>query len=252
MNVNSLVSIITPCYNSSTFISQTIDSVIFQTYSNWELIIIDDCSTDNSDVIIKRYCERDSRIKYYRTEKASGSPTKPRNVGISKANGRFIAFLDSDDIWFPEKLEKQLPLFNNNSVAIVFSHYEKMSENGKCSGRVIKSSCFHSYNTLLYGNEIGCLTAIIDVDKVGKCYFQYIGHEDYAFWLSILKKGFTAQNTQSVLAAYRVRKSSVSSNKIKAIVWVWRIYRKVERIPLFISLFYLCSDLIKSVIKSLR
>ena len=250
--MNFLVSIITPCYNSSAFISQTINSVLSQTYTNWEMIIVDDCSTDNSAEIIKKYCDKDPRIKYLKTDIASGSPTKPRNMGILNAKGRFIAFLDSDDIWVSNKLELQLPLFRDNNVAIVYSYYEKMSENGIYTGRVIKSNTYHTYKTLLYGNEIGCLTAIIDVGKTGKCYFQNIGHEDYALWLSILRTNFIAKGVQCVLGFYRVRKSSVSSNKIKVISWVWHIYYKVEKLPIIVSLFYLCSDLMKSFVKSLR
>lgn len=173
--MNSLVSIITPCYNSSAFISQTIGSVISQTYSNWEMIIVDDCSTDNSAEIIQSYCEIDARVKYFKTEIASGSPTEPRNIGISKAKGRFIAFLDSDDLWLPEKLETQLPLFEYDNVVIVYSYYKKISEDGKNVSSVIKSSSFHSYKTLLYGNEIGCLTAVVDTSKVGKCFFGILG-----------------------------------------------------------------------------
>lgn len=249
--MNYLVSIITPCYNSSAFISQTIASVISQTYFNWEMIIVDDCSTDDSAIIIKSYSEIDSRIKYYKTEFASGSPTLPRNIGISKAKGRFIAFLDSDDLWLPEKLETQLPLFSDDNVVIVYSYYKRISEDGKKLSRIIKSSSFHSYRTLLYGNEIGCLTAVIDTTKVGKCFFQHVGHEDYALWLSILKKGRIAKNAGTVLAYYRVRRSSVSSNKVKAISWVWHIYYREEKLSLFASLIYLCSDLTKSFIKSM-
>lgn len=249
--MNSLVSIITPCYNSSAFISQTIASVISQNYSNWEMIIVDDCSTDNSAEIIKSYSEIDSRIKYFKTEIASGSPTTPRNIGISKAKGRFIAFLDSDDLWLPEKLAIQLPLFEDDNVVIVYSYYKKISEDGKNLSRVIKSSSLHSYQTLLFGNEIGCLTAVIDTTKVDNFSFRHIGHEDYALWLSILKKGGIAKNAEAVLAYYRVREASVSSNKIKVISWVWNIYYREEKLPFLSSFFYLCSDLTKSFMKSI-
>lgn len=249
--MNNLVSIITPCYNSDKFISKTIESVISQTYTNWEMIIVDDCSTDNSASIIKRYTEFDKRIKYIKTEFASGSPAYPRNMGISLAKGRYIAFLDSDDLWQENKLYLQLPLFKDEDVAIVYSYYEKMTEDGLCSNRIVKSALFHSYSTLLYGNEIACLTAIIDVNKTGKIYFEKIGHEDYAMWLSILKKGFIAKNVPKPLAIYRVRKSSVSSDKIKVIKWIWNIYRNVEKKTVLISLFYSISDLTKSFVKSL-
>lgn len=250
--MDELVSIVTPCYNSERYIRYAIESVISQTYKNWEMIIVDDCSTDNSVTIIMEYCEKDCRIKYLTTGIASGSPTKPRNIGIAKAKGRYIAFLDSDDIWLPNKLEVQLPLLKNDDVAIVYSYYEKITEAGERSGRVIKSALNHSYKSLLFGNEIGCLTAVIDTYKGNKCYFQYIGHEDYALWLSILKKGFIAKNAQEVLGLYRVRKLSVSSNKVRIIYWVWNIYRNCEKLSIPLSLFYLCSDLIKSFLKSFK
>lgn len=249
--MEGLVSIITPCYNSASYIAQTIESVISQTYKEWEMLIIDDCSTDNSVEIIEIYCKKEPRIRYLKTEVSSGSPTKPRNLGIYEAKGKFIAFLDSDDLWTPDKLEMQLPLFSNN-IAIIYSFYEKISENGDRSGRIVKSLESHTYESLLYGNEIGCLTVVIDISKVGKMYFQYIGHEDYALWLAILKKGFVAKNVQKVLGFYRVRKSSVSSNKIHVIRWVWKIYRNNEKMSIFNALFYLISDLIKSFLKFLK
>jgi len=248
----AVVSIITPCYNAENSITITIESVLEQSFSDWELLVVDDCSTDKSASIIRSYCEKDCRIKYFKTEYSSGFPTLPRNLGIKEAKGRFIAFLDSDDVWTPDKLSLQLPLFMDPEVAIVYSYYEKMDENGLKGNRVVKSAPIHSYRSLLYGNEIGCLTAIYDVEKVGKCYFQYIGHEDYALWLSILKKGFVAKSIPQVLGYYRVRKVSVSSNKLRVISWVWNIYRKSEKLSCGQSLFYLCSDLAKSFFKYLK
>lgn len=250
--MSTMVSIITPCYNSELYISIAIESVIAQTYSDWEMIIVDDCSTDKSALIINKYCQKDYRIKYKKTDSPSGSPTKPRNIGIAEAKGRYIAFLDSDDIWTPDKLMKQLPLLEDPKVAIVYSYYEKIDEAGNEAHRLVKSSSMHSYKSLLYGNEIGCLTAIYDTGKVGKCYFQYIGHEDYALWLSILRKGYIAKGVQAPLGRYRVRKSSVSSNKLKVILWIWYIYRKSEKKTYFESLVYLCSDLTKSFFKYLK
>jgi glycosyltransferase involved in cell wall biosynthesis len=125
---NPLISIVTSCYNNVSFIAQTIESVLAQTYQNWEMIIVDDCSTDGSYAIAMEYASRDSRIKVYRTEHQSGSPVEPRNIGIQKATGRYIAFLDSDDVWLPNKLENQLKLFDNKDTAIVFSNYKKINE----------------------------------------------------------------------------------------------------------------------------
>ena len=252
MNDYGLVSIIVPTYNAACFIRETIDSVLAQTCKNWELLVIDDCSKDETVHIVESYVAKDVRIKLLKTEKASGSPARPRNIGINKACGRYIAFLDSDDYWTPDKLEKQLPLFEDPSVAIAYSYYEKVAEDGTCANRLIKSAARHTYKSLLYGNEIGCLTAVHDTRTAGRSYFQYIGHEDYALWLSILKKGYTARCVPERLAYYRVRHASVSSNKLRVIPWVWNIYRQQERIPFLPSVFYLCSDLIKSYFKYVK
>ena len=147
-----LVSIITPCYNSASTIRETIQSVIGQSYDCWELLIIDDCSQDDSAKIIMEFAAVDARIRYLKTNTSSGSPTLPRNIGIKAAKGRFIAFLDSDDVWLSNKLSSQLPLFVNNDVAIVFSYYEKMAEDGSRMGRVVKSAFYHHYKSLLCGN----------------------------------------------------------------------------------------------------
>ena len=232
------VSIITPCYNASVYISQAILSVLSQTYPNWELIIVDDCSTDNSVDIIQNYARKDDRIKYFRTDKSSGSPTLPRNIGIEHAKGRYIAFLDSDDAWLPDKLEKQVKLFDDERVAIVFSDYEKMSEEGERNHRVVKAPHEVDYKHLLRGNVIGCLTAIYDTAKVGKMFFMQHTHEDYILWLSILKKGFVAVNTGTVEALYRVRRNSVSSNKLKVLSWQWDIYRNIEKTSLLKAMYY--------------
>lgn len=250
MNDRPLVSIITPCYNSEKYISKTIESVQTQTYLNWEMLIVDDCSSDRSSEIIRQYCEKDIRIKHLKTNQGSGSPTTPRNLGIVNALGRYIAFLDSDDLWLETKLEKQLEVFQkNDNAAIVFSYYTKISEDGICSGGVVSSPKRVTYNKLLYGNSIGCLTGMYDTQKVGKIYMRHIGHEDYAMWLEILKKGFIGVNTCDVQALYRVRSSSVSANKLKAMRWQWNIYVNQENLNYFkAGLCFLCYS-IKALIK---
>lgn len=249
---NHIVSIITPCYNSKRFIPETIQSVIAQTYPHWEMLIIDDCSTDGSDSIIQQYCKQDSRIKYFKTEKPSGSPAAPRNIGIKNAKGQFIAFLDSDDLWLPNKLEEQLPLFKNPQTAIVFSNYEKMTSEGKRNNRIVTAPSTTSYHQLLKENVIGCLTAIYDSQKTGKIYFSSVGHEDFVMWLSILKQGFIAQNTNTITALYRLNEHSVSSNKIKAFQWTWNIYRKCEQLSFFKSCFYFLHYAIRTTLKYLK
>ena len=178
-----LVSIITPCYNAASFISQAIESVLAQSFGDWEMIIVDDCSSDDSLSIIQKYARIDSRIRYLRTDKPSGSPTLPRNMGIKEAKGRYIAFLDSDDIWLPNKLSDQLKVFEKSEVAIVFSNYEKVSLGGERCGREVIAPCEVDYPLLLKGNCIGCLTAMYDSALTGKIFFKEIGHEDYVCWL---------------------------------------------------------------------
>lgn len=232
-------SVIMPCYNSKAFIQYAIESVRKQTYQNWELLVIDDCSTDDSALVIKNFAKMDERIKYLKTETASGSPVVPRNIGIDYAKGRYIAFLDSDDMWLPNKLERQLKMFKQyNDMVICFSNYEKINEYGSRNNRVVKAPNVVDYKHLLFGNSIGCLTAVYDTEKAGKIYFQNHPHEDYILWLDILKNGYVARNLETVEALYRVRNHSVSSNKLKALSWQWSIYRNIEEIGLFRSFYY--------------
>jgi len=247
-----MVSIVTPCYNASSYIAQTIQSVLSQTYSNWEMLIVDDCSTDDSNRIINKYVKQDNRIKYYKTSIPSGSPVLPRNIAIENAKGKYIAFLDSDDVWLPTKLEEQLKMFDDEKVAIVYSNYEKINESGERNNRIIKAPAGINYHNLLKSNVIGNLTGIYDTDKVGKIYCKNIRHEDYVLWLSILRKGFIAKNTNTVTALYRVRENSVSSNKLKVLFWQWNILRNVEKLPFCKSVYCFIFYIIKAVLKIVK
>lgn len=247
-----MVSIITPSYNSSAFIEQTIESVLAQTYEDWEMLIVDDCSTDTSAAIIKQYAKKDVRIRYLKTKHPSGSPCEPRNIGIRNAQGRYIAFLDSDDRWLPDKLEEQLHLFEDAATAIVYSDYEKMTEAGERENRIVRAPAEADYKRLLSGNVIGCLTAVYDTAKVGKVYFPEHSHEDYILWLSILKRGYIAKNTNTVTALYRVRSRSVSSNKLKALSWQWSIYVNVEQTGYLKAMYYFAHYACKAFLKMLK
>lgn len=234
-----MFSIVMPCYNSGTFIRQAIESVRNQTFEDWELLVVDDGSTDDSADIIKGMEQMDGRIKYLKTNAPSGSPIVPRNIGVKNTLGRYIAFLDSDDAWLPNKLERQMKMFEQyEDMAICFSNYEKMTEQGERNNRIIKAPSISTYKQLLLSNVIGCLTAVYDTGKVGKVFFQNHSHEDYILWLDILKRGYVARNTNTVEALYRVRENSVSSNKLKTLSWQWDIYRNVEKIGLFRSSYY--------------
>jgi glycosyltransferase involved in cell wall biosynthesis len=237
--MNDLVSIIMPTYKCGRFIEESIKSVQTQTCQNWELIIVDDCSEDGTSEIVMRLKEQDERISLYHNAKNSGAAVT-RNAALRHAKGRWIAFLDSDDMWLPSKLAQQLPMFQDNRTAVVYSNYEKIDEKGKRSARIVIAPPQVDYNKMLYSNYIGNLTGIFDVRKVGKNYFRQIRHEDYAFWLSVLKSGYIARSTQTITALYRVRSSSLSANKLRLLSWQWNILRNVEHISFFRAIgFYI-------------
>jgi glycosyltransferase involved in cell wall biosynthesis len=247
-----LVSIIIPCYNSTEYITQTIESILVQTYQNWEMIIVDDCSVDDSVKIILTYQKKDERINLYQTKVCSGSPIEPRNMGIEKASGQYIAFLDSDDVWLSNKLENQIKLFNEKNIGLVYSNYEKISEAGIRSNRIIRAPSAVTYKELLKSNCIGCLTAIYDISKIGKVYFEKFHHEDYVLWLTILRTGYIAKNTNTIEALYRVKKESISANKFVVLGWQWTIYRNFLKLSLFQSFFYFCLYVIKAFLKYIK
>jgi len=231
-----LVSIITPSYNSAPYIKETIESVLQQTHSNWEMIIVDDCSTDKSRDIIAEYSKQDSRIKLLKN-KINLGVAKSRNCAIKEAEGDYIALLDSDDIWLSNKLEKQLELMQKENVLMSFSAYNTINEDGEEIGFFPINEKV-TYSDMLKTSSIGTLTTIYNAKKLGKLYFDEIGHEDYLYKLNILKQIDYAQGIKEPLAKYRIVQSSLSSNKIKAALWQWKIYRDIEKIPLFKSIYY--------------
>lgn len=233
--MKQFVSIITPSYNSSNFIKRTINSVCNQTFQHWELIIVDDCSTDDSRSIIKSYVNQDSRIKLICLEKNSGVATA-RNTAIDHAKGDYIAFLDSDDYWHPQKLEKQIDYFQKYSdIDVVFSEYYRFNSRG-ILGKIKVPDKVIQYNDLLKGNCIGNLTGVYKRQKFFDIRQKKIGAEDYLFWLEI----FFRPNVKGVglhepLAYYRVAEytKSLSSNKFKSAKWTWDIYYKSLSLPLY-------------------
>lgn len=234
---NNLVSIITPSYNSSRFISQTIESVLNQTYENWEMIIVDDVSPDNSNAIIEEYIKKDSRIKLIKLEKNSG-PAVARNRAIEKATGRYIAFLDADDLWMPQKLDKQIKFMQEKQCALSYTSYDLIDEKNVELGTFIVPHLV-SYADLLKTNSIGCLTAMYDVEILGKTYFpNIIKKQDFALWLRILQKVNIAEAIIEPLATYRIRKVSVSSNKIKNTIFIWKIFRQYTDLNILQSIYY--------------
>ncbi|WP_299060637.1 glycosyltransferase family 2 protein [uncultured Polaribacter sp.] len=247
--MNNLVSIITPNYNSEKFISDTINSVLNQTYQNWEMIIIDDVSSDNSLNIITAYCKQDTRIKLHKLSKNSGAAIA-RNKAISLANGNFIAFLDSDDLWLPQKLKLQLNFMLNNNYALSYTSYEIINEQGVLKDKIILCKEKLDYNRMLYSNEIGCLTAMYNKDLLGKVLMPNIRkRQDYGLWLKILKSEKYAYGLQQVLALYRDRSESISNNKVEMLKWNWNLYKDVEKMSYFRATYYTMCNIINKLLK---
>lgn len=230
------VSIVTPLYNCSQFLCKTIESVRSQSFEDWEMILVDDCSTDGSLLIAQRYAGQDRRIKVLQLAENSGAAVA-RNAALEAATGRFIAFLDSDDQWVPTKLEVQLQFMLERGVAFSYAAYEKLDGKGKVVGTVGVPERL-SYSDLLKVSSIGCLTAVYDTAQLGKVYMPLIRkRQDLGLWLLILKQIPYAYGVQEVLGRYQMRSDSISANKCSAAKYTWRLYRDVEKLK-FISAFY--------------
>jgi len=246
---NNLVSIITPSYNSSEYIAETIKSVMAQTYHNWEMIIVDDVSSDSSLYTIQKYRNKDSRIVLIELNENSGAAVA-RNTAIKAASGRYIAFLDADDIWLPHKLEKQIAFMQENNCPFSFSAYEKINESGELIGKIGVPSRV-TYHSLLKTCVIGCLTSIYDTSYFGKVNMPLIRkRQDFGLWLKLLKKVNFACGINDPLAQYRVHKNSISANKVSVAVYTWRLYRDVEKLNLFKASYYFLHYAIRGVLRT--
>ena len=233
-----LVSIITPSYNSADFIAETIEAVINQTYSNWELLITDDCSTDLTCEIVERYAKEDKRIKLFQLSKNSGAGIA-RNNSIKEAKGRYIAFCDSDDCWLPEKLEKQLEFMNKNNYSFSCTSYYTCDEEGNLIGKIIAPKKISFFN-LVCNDNMGCLTTIYDAEKLGKHYMPTIRkRQDWGYKLILIQKSKYAHGLNECLARYRLRKSSLSANKLNLVKYNINVYKQVLGYSAFRSWFTL-------------
>lgn len=239
MNSNHyLVSIITPAYNCVGTIKETYESIKSQTYSQWEWIIVEDHSNDNSFNFIKKLVSGDSRVVLLQTNKNSGAAAA-RNVGINYAKGRFMAFLDADDLWLENKLEQQIQFMIENDYALTYSNYYLLYRDNKKKAFKLKSD-FASYKTLLRKNDMGCLTVMYDTNKIGKLYMPLDceKREDYGAWLDATRDGLIAHRLNALLSVYRIGSSSVSSNKIRMIKYQYRVYRKHEHFSSIKSIWF--------------
>lgn len=235
-NEESLVSIITPLYNSEKYIEETIESVLNQTYKNWEMLIVDDCSKDNGVEIVNEYVLKDKRIKLFRNEKNEGVSFS-RNRAIDLSQGKYIAFLDSDDLWKREKLEKQISFMEKNNIDLSYTGYEKINMDGSLRGE-IKVPEKLDYRELLKNCLINCISGVYRKEKLEVFRFRKTKAEDYIFWLEILKQVDYAYGIQESLAYYRVSNNSRSSNKLDIVKFHWKIYREYEKLNFFKAVYY--------------
>lgn len=241
------VSVITPAYNAEKFIHETIESVLAQTYTNWEMIIVDDRSQDRTVEIVESYIQKDARITLIELQENSGSAVA-RNTAMDHAKGRFLAFLDSDDLWTKDKLERQLEFMLAHDIAFSFTKYRRMYENGSESHAVTDAPKQVGYDDLMKHCVIGCLTVMLDRGKIGEERMINIRtRQDYVFWLTLTKKGFDAYGLPEVLAKYRLVENSISSNKLKAAKQNWHVYHHIEQQSLVKSIWYFSHYAITSV-----
>ena len=237
--MEELISIITPTYNCGKFISETIKSVQLQTYQNWEMIIVDNYSKDDTEEIVLGFIKNDKRIKYHKLKNNSGAAVA-RTTAMELAKGSYMAFLDSDDIWTEDKLEKQLSFMKKNNYAFTCTSYEQIDEAGNLLNRVVNPVEKCSYNRLLLDCPVGNSTVMYDVKKMGKFKVPNIRkRNDDALWLQMLKKEKYIYGFDSVLMKYRIRKNSISSNKLKVIKYHWILYREIEHLSIIRSLFHI-------------
>ena len=234
---SNLVSIVIPVYNASKYICDTIDSILNQTYDNYEIILVNDCSSDNSIELIKKY--EDKRIKLINNKENSGAAIS-RNNGIKTAKGRFICFLDADDLWEKEKLEKQVKFMLDNNIAFSFTGYEFADSDGKPNGKKVYVPSKINYKKALKNTTIWTSTVMFDMTKLNKedIYMPNVRRgQDTATWWKVLKKVNYAYGLNEILSYYRRSDNTLSSNKLKALKRTWYLYRKIEKLNIFYSAY---------------
>lgn len=243
------VSVIMPAFNMSKFITQSIQSVLKQTFEDFELIIVDDCSSDNTYEIACEFSRTDKRVVALRNETHFGA-ANTRNRALEYADGDYIAFLDSDDIWLPEKLERQLEFMRRNDHALTYTAYQKLDSTLDQRGKIIKAPKSMNAKQIIGNTAIGCLTVMVNRKKVGDFSMPDISHcEDNCTWQSILKRGYTAYGLNEVLALYRERKGSQTSEKKAAAKKQWRVYRDYYGFSFVKSAFYFAEYAARAFIK---
>ena len=246
-----LVSIVTPCYNSAAFITETLNAVLAQRYTNWELIVVDDRSTDDTCQIVEAFASRHNGIRLIAL-KDNGGVSNARNIGLAEAKGKYIAFLDSDDIWLKDKLSRQVNYMEKELLPLTFCAYKRINEQGKVISGQVPVPHTVDYNALLAHNVVIFSTSMMLKSAIGDLKFSRAGHEDWIFLLKLLKQCRQGYGINQALAYYRVRQNSVSSNKLKAIGYTWKIFRESEGISFLRSAILLGKYAVSASLKRLR
>jgi teichuronic acid biosynthesis glycosyltransferase TuaG len=270
-----LVSIVMPAYNSESFIAEAIASVQAQTYTHWNLIVVDDCSIDATGRVAREQAARDPRVSVLKSPANSGTAAA-RNLGLSNCSGRYVAFLDADDVWAPEKLEKQIAFMAQHKAGFSFTAYRKFGPSGPRG--VIGARHSVTWQDMLKGSRIGCSTVMLDTRVFPRIRFptgpggrqdhslwsslldaerrmdliERGGREDYALWLSFLRHGGLAYGLDEPLVRYRVHGASKTARKLRAVAAQWVVYRDVEKFPPLLAGWYLAHYAVRGVMKALR
>ena len=235
-----MISIVVPVYNAAPYIENTVQMVLQQTYQDFELILVDDCSTDNSVALLLEQ-RKDVRLRLVKKERNQGAAAA-RNTGLDMASGRYIAFLDADDVWLPHRLEAGLRFMEEKKAGFVFSAYEFGDEQARGTGKIVHVPEKLTYRKALSRTVVFTTTTLFDTTLVPKELLRMptVPSEDTATWWQILRNGHVAYGLDQVLAIYRRPAKSLSSNKLVALQRIWNLYRKQEKLGLFSSAFYFC------------
>ena len=245
-----MISIVVPVYRAERYIEETMDCVRAQTYPHWELLLVEDCGPDRSREIIEQYIQRtgDTRIRLL-THSTNLGAARARNLGVNEAKGRYLAYLDADDLWTPDKLEKELAFLKEKQAAFVFTGYEFADENGKGIGKIVRVPATITYKEALKNTTIFTSTVMFDMEQLSKEQLQMpqIKSEDTALWWRILREGYVACGLDQNLVKYRRAGKSLSSNKLEALRRIWNLYRKAEGMSVPNSAWHFCFWAVRAV-----
>ncbi|WP_225420743.1 glycosyltransferase family 2 protein [Lacticaseibacillus porcinae] len=241
------VSVVMPAHNGSHFIEDSIQSVLTQTLSDLELLVVDDASTDNTVELVNNIAQQDKRVRLIQLPENHGVAFA-RNAGIQAATGDYVAYLDSDDLWLPNKLELQYALMSSQGLQLTYGSYELIDQDGHDIGSRMISESSLTHRDLLKGNRIGLLSVMLDRKTAVSHQFPEIHHEDYACWLSITREDIVAYRVSTEpLAKYRKHQTSLSANKMQAATWTWHIYRDFEGLNIFKASYYFAHYMIMAL-----